>query len=173
MYEAEAGIMSRAFTKEDDGSGAEVLPDLPHSDHPNYVTLGGLAALQARLHDTRAVLAGLRAGTGDIETRTPIAMAERDIRFLEERIRRAIPFDPRDQPPGIVAFGAEVEVIDEGGVPQTYRIVGEDEADPARGLITPFSPLGRALIGAAVGDVAVWERPVGAVELEVVTVRFG
>jgi transcription elongation GreA/GreB family factor len=165
--------MSRAFTREDDGSGAEVLPDLPQSDHPNYVTLDGLAALQARLRETRSALAGLRAGADNIEARTPIAMAERDIRFLEERIRRAIPVDPRDQPPGIVAFGAEVEVIDEDGGRRTYRIVGEDEADPARGLITPFSPLGRALIGAMVGDVAVWERPVGPVELEVVAVRFG
>ena len=165
--------MSRAFTKEDDGSGAEVLPDLPQSDHPNYVTLGGLAALQARLHDSRLSLAGLRAGADDIETRIPIAMAERDIRFLEERIRRAIPVDPRDQPPGVVAFGAEVDVIDEDGALHTYRIVGEDEADPARGLITPFSPLGRALIGARLGDVVVWERPVGAVELEVIAVRFG
>ena len=164
--------MSRAFTKEDDGSGAEVLPDLPQSDHPNYVTLGGLAALQTRLHDTRLSLAGLRAGADDIETRTPIAIAERDIRFLEERIRRAIPVDPRDQPPGIVAFGAEVDVIDGDGAPQTYRIVGEDEAEPARGLITPFSPLGQALTGARVGDVVVWERPVGAVELEIVAVRF-
>ena len=165
--------MSRAFTKEDDGSSAEVLPDLPQSDHPNHVTPGGLAALQVRLRETREVLAELRVGTGDIETRTPIAMAERDIRFLEERIRRAIPVGPRDQPQGIVAFGAEVEVIDEDGERRIYRIVGEDEADAGRGLITVFSPLGQALIGSRVGDVAVWERPVGSVELEVVAVRFG
>jgi transcription elongation GreA/GreB family factor len=165
--------VSRAFTREDDGSGAEVLPDLPQSHHPNYVTLEGLGALQARLREALEALAGLRAGKGDFESRMPIAMAERDIRFLEERLRRAIPIDPRAQPPGVAAFGAEVDVIDADGAPCTYRIVGEDEADPARGLITPFSPLGRALIGIAVGDVAVWERPVGSVELEIVAIRFG
>jgi transcription elongation GreA/GreB family factor len=165
--------VSRAFTKEDDGSGAEVLPDLPQSSRPNYVTLEGLVALQLRLREARAALAALRSKSDELETRMPTAVAERDTRFLEERIRRAIPVDPRDQPPGIVAFGAEVEVIDEDGKLRTYRIVGEDEADAAHGAITPFSPLGRALIGTAVGDVAVWERPVGAVELEIVTVRFG
>jgi transcription elongation factor GreB len=164
--------VSRAFTREDDGSGAEVLSDLPQSDHPNYVTLGGLAALQARLREALDALAGMRAGAGDIETRTPIAMAERDIRFLEERIRRAIPVDPQAQPPGVVAFGAEVEVMDADGERRIYKIVGEDEADAGRGLITAFSPIGRALIGASVGDVAVWERPVGPLELEVVAVRL-
>jgi len=166
-------IVSRAFTKEDDGSGAIVLPDLPQSDHPNHVTPEGLAVLQARLREALDTLAGLRAVADDIEARMPIAMAERDIRFLEERIRRAIPVDPSSQPLGIVAFGAEVEVIDEDGAPHSYRIVGEDEADAASGLITVFSPLGRALIGASVGDVAVWERPVGPVELEIVAVRYG
>jgi transcription elongation GreA/GreB family factor len=165
--------MSRAFTREDDGSAPETLPDLPHSQQPNYVTPAGLAALDTRLRETRATLAGLRAAADDIETRTSIAMAERDIRFLEERIRRAVPVDPRSQPPGIVAFGAEIEVVDAGSTTHTYRIVGDDEADPARGLITAFSPLGRALIGTRAGDVAVWERPAGAVELEVVAVRFG
>ena len=165
--------MSRAFTKEDDGSGVEVLPDLPQSRHPNYVTPDGLAVLRARLREALDTLSGLRAGTDDLETRTPIAMAERDIRFLEERIRRAIPVDPRAQPPGLVSFGSEVEVIDEDGASRIYRIVGEDEADAWRGLITAFSPLGRALIGTEVGDVAVWERPVGPVELEVIALKVG
>lgn len=41
--------MSKAFTKEDD-NGAETLPDLPQSPHPNYVTPEGLAALQDMAH---------------------------------------------------------------------------------------------------------------------------
>ncbi|MDT8345688.1 MAG: GreA/GreB family elongation factor [Thermohalobaculum sp.] len=164
--------MSRAFTREDDGSAPEALPDLPQSAHPNYVTPDGLAALQARLAQTRAALSALRAGGDDLAARMPIAVAERDLRFLEERLRRAIPVDPGAQAPGVVAFGAEVEVEDEEGVRRIFRIVGEDEADPARGRITAFSPLGRALIGLRVGDVAVWERPAGRVELEVTAIRF-
>lgn len=164
--------MSRAFTKEDDGSAPEVLADLPQSPHPNYVTPAGLAALLVRLAEARARLAGLQPRKDEIEARLPIAMAERDIRYLDERIRRAIPVDPAHQPPGVVAFGAEVEVVDEEGAVRIWRLVGEDEADPGAGLITVFSPLGRALVGLQVGDVAVWARPVGWVELEVVAVRF-
>ncbi|MBK0399844.1 GreA/GreB family elongation factor [Limibaculum sp. M0105] len=164
--------MSRAFTKEDDGSAPEVLPDLPQSPHPNYVTPQGLAALQQRLAATRAELAALKARGDDLAVRSPIAVAERDLRFIEERLRRAIPVDPAAQPPGIVAFGAEVTVEDEAGASRVFRIVGEDEADPAEGLITAFSPLGRALIGLQVGDLAVWERPAGRIELEITAIRF-
>jgi len=164
--------MSRAFTREDDGSAPEALPDLPQSPHPNYVTPAGLAALRARRDAARARLAALQPRKDEIDARLPIAMAERDLRYLDERLRRAIPVDPATQPPGIVAFGAEVEVEDGDGAPQTWRIVGEDEADPKRGLITPFSPLGRALIGLRVGDVAVWHRPAGPLELEITAIRF-
>jgi len=164
--------MSRAFTKEDDGSAPEVLADLPQSPHPNYVTPAGLAALQARLAEARARLAGLLPRKDETEARLPIAMAERDIRYLDERLRRAIPVDPAGQSHGVVACGAEVEVEDEEGARRTWRIVGEDEADPGAGLITVFSPLGRALVGCRVGDTAVWARPAGRVELEVVAVRF-
>ncbi len=164
--------MSKAFTKEDDDDGVETLPDLPQSPHPNYVTLEGLAALRDRLHTVRAELNELRANKGDIKTHLAVAVAERDIRFIAERIKRAIVVDPRAQPPGLIAFGATIEVIDEDGRTHSYRIVGADESDPARGLITPFSPLARALIGAKVGDVVVWEKPKGQVTLEIAAIRF-
>lgn len=164
--------MSRAFTREDDGSAPEALPDLPQSPYPNYVTPAGLAALRARRDAARARLAALLPRKDETDARLPIAMAERDLRYIDERLRRAIPVDPATQPPGVAAFGAEVEVEDADGRRQVYRIVGEDEADPAAGLITPFSPLGRALIGTRPGDVAVWDRPAGRVELEILAVRF-
>jgi len=164
--------VSRAFTREDDGSAPEVLPDLPQSPHPNYVTPGGLADLQAQLAAARAGLASHRAAGDDPAARMAAAVAARDIRYLEERLRRAIPVDPAAQPPGIVAFGAEVEVLDDEGASRVFRIVGEDEADPAAGSITAFSPLGRALIGLRVGDVAVWDRPAGRIELEIAAIRF-
>ncbi|GJL61646.1 MAG: hypothetical protein NPIRA04_03000 [Nitrospirales bacterium] len=59
----------------------------------------------------------------------------------------------------MIASGAIIEVLDENGETHIYRIVGEDDADPARGLSIPFSPLARALIRNKVGDVVVWERP--------------
>jgi transcription elongation GreA/GreB family factor len=164
--------VSRAFTKEDDGEGVEVLPDLPQSPNPAYMTPEGLAALEARLAALRADFAALVARKDDMAARMPAAVTARDIRHVEERLRRAIVIDPASQPPGIVAFGAEVTLEDEAGETRTIRIVGEDEADPARGLITPFSPLGRALAGLGVGETAVWRRPAGEIEVEVTAIRF-
>lgn len=164
--------MSKAFTKEDDGPAGDRLEDLPQSPHPNYVTPSGLEALRQRLADRRNALAGLRTQGDGFDSRLPIAMAERDIRFLEERINRAIPVDPAQQPKDVVAFGAEVEVADETDARRRYRIVGEDEADPGNGLIAPFSPLARALIGARVGDLVEWRKPGQVEELEIIEIRF-
>ncbi len=51
-----------------------------------------------------------------------------------------------------VQFGNAVTIIRDDGREQTFRIVGEDEADPAKGSISHVSPLARALIGKRVGD---------------------
>ena len=55
--------------------------------------------------------------------------------------------------PGHVHFGSTVTVARDDGRRQTFRIVGEDEADPAKGTIPYVSPLARALVGKGVGDV--------------------
>lgn len=163
--------MSRAFVKED-RPDTEPLPDLPVSPHPNWVTPRGLAALRDRLEELRAELARLK-GRPDRLDRLPEKAAERDIRYLEARLASAIPVDPAGQPPDEAAFGARVTVADEEGRETVYEIVGEDEADAARNLIAPQSPLARALIGAHVGDVVEWRRPAGTVELEVIAIAYG
>lgn len=160
--------MSRAFVKEGDGA-LDPLPDLPVSSHPNYVTPTGLAALQARLLETQTRLAALKSRPDRLD-KLPEAAAERDIRYLEARLKTAILIDPASQPTDHVAFGHAVTVADEDGQETTYRIVGEDEADPARHLIAPHSPLARALIGAAVGDGVTWAKPSGAVALDIVKI---
>ena len=157
--------MSRAFVKEGDGS-LDPLPDLPISPHPNYVTPRGLADLQARLRDTQTRLAALRARADRLD-KLPEAAAERDIRYLEARLRSAILIDPSTQGLDEVAFGLIVTVIDEDGRESRYQITGEDEADASAGRIAPQSPLARALMGAHLGDVVQWRRPGGVVELEV------
>jgi transcription elongation GreA/GreB family factor len=53
-----------------------------------------------------------------------------------------------------VRFGGSVSIEREDGRAQTWRIVGEDEADPATGSVSHVSPLARALIGKRVGDEA-------------------
>lgn len=162
--------MSRAFVKEGDGA-LDPLPDLPVSPHPNYVTPAGLAALQSRLRDTQTRLAALKSRADRLD-KLPEAAAERDIRYLESRLRSAILTDPAAHPLTHAAFGHAVTVADDDGTEATYRIVGEDEADPARGLIAPHAPLARALIGAAVGDVVTWRKPSGAVSLEILRIAL-
>ena len=160
--------MSRAFVKEGTGD-LDPLPDLPLSPHPNWVTPSGLEALKTRLAETQARLVALRARTDRLD-KLPEAAAERDIRYLEARLASAILTAP-PATPDEVAFATEVTLADAAGQETRWRIVGEDEADAARGWITPHAPLARALIGAGVGDTVVWRRPTGAVELEVLAIR--
>lgn len=158
--------MSRAFVKEGDGA-LDPLPDLPVSPHPNYVTRRGLAALQARLQARQSDLSTLKTRPDRLD-KLPEAAAERDIRYLEARLRSAIPVTPAADL-SEVAFGLCVTVSD-GTSDTTYEITGEDEADPTLGRIAPQSPLARALMGAQVGDVVVWNKPSGVTHLEILRI---
>jgi transcription elongation factor GreB len=71
-----------------------------------------------------------------------------------------------------VRFGATVTVANDGGSERTYTIVGIDEADASRGLISWVSPLGRALLRRSEGDVVTVRTPRGDEEIEIVGVRF-
>ncbi|MCV2869533.1 GreA/GreB family elongation factor [Defluviimonas sp. WL0002] len=160
--------MSRAFVKED-GPDNEPLPDLPISPHPNYVSPRGLAALRDRLTALQAELARLRARADRLD-RLPERAAERDIRYVEARLRSAILVEPTDTAPSEAAFSTRITVVDEDDAQHEFEIVGEDEADAALGRIAPQSPLARALIGARVGDVVEWRRPAGTVSLEIIAI---
>ncbi|MBT5413815.1 MAG: transcription elongation factor GreAB [Rhodospirillaceae bacterium] len=165
--------MSRAFVREPDGDEVrDDLPDKPQSAHPNYVTPGGLTALQAMRDRLRAEKEALETHKDDMETKQALPHVQRDLRWVLERIERAILVDLAVQPRDKVAFGAEVEIIGEDDKRRTYRVVGEDEADAANGLVSWVSPLARALDAAAVGDVVLWKRPAGEVELEVAAIRY-
>lgn len=157
--------MSRAFVKEDGPDNAP-LPDLPISPHPNYVTPQGLADLQSRLTALQSTLTTLRARAERLD-RLPEAAAERDIRYIEARLRSAIVIDPAAHPADEVAFGLFVTVMDSTDTETTYQIVGEDAADASHQRIAPQSPLARALMGARVGDEVTWRKPSGAVFLEI------
>ncbi len=146
--------MSVAFTKEEDAeSQAANLPDRPISPHANLVTVEGLAQLEAGLAEAQAAYAAARAG-GDINTdRTAMARATRDLRYFSARRASA---QLVETPPEAdkVMFGGSVTFEREDGRTQTYRIVGEDEADPMKGTVSHVSPLARALLGKAVGEMA-------------------
>ncbi|WP_292032228.1 MULTISPECIES: transcription elongation factor GreA [unclassified Brevundimonas] len=145
--------MSVAFTREEDlEATAADLVDRPVSPHPNHVTPEGLAMIEAELAAARAAYSGAQV-KGAIEAdRTAMARATRDLRYWSAR--RASAQLLETTPDGRVRFGGSVTIEREDGRTQTWRIVGEDEADPAKGSVSHVSPLARALMGKRVGDEA-------------------
>jgi transcription elongation GreA/GreB family factor len=156
--------MSVAFTKEESSeTAAEThLPDRPISPHPNLVTATGLKLLQAQADEARAAYLAAQAVEDINERRRQSAVPYRDLKYLTERLHTAqvIP-DPVDN--AVVAFGSKVTFERDDGRVQTYRIVGEDEADPKAGSISFVSPVATRLMGKSVGDVVT----VGDQELEI------
>ncbi|MGA9523209.1 MAG: GreA/GreB family elongation factor, partial [Myxococcaceae bacterium] len=76
-----------------------------------------------------------------------------------------------DAPDGRVAFGTWVKVEDDSGQEITCRIVGPDEADARKGLVSVNAPVARALLGREVGDTVEVQRPGGSKELTLIEVR--
>jgi transcription elongation factor GreB len=165
--------MSRAFVKEDDANtSGEELPERPQSPHPNYVTPSGLAQLQAQLAELQAQRQEQMAHPEGILAEEHLKPLERDIRYFQERIERAIVIDLAAQPRDKVAFGAVVTTVDDDDEKRKFAIVGEDEADPAAGKISWVSPLAAALVGASVGDTVIWKRPAGDRNLEITAIKY-
>jgi len=160
--------MSVAFTKEEDSeSNAANLLDRPISPHPNLVTPSGLTALDAALAKARADYAAAQAGGAVSADRTAMARATRDLRYYSARRASAQLVEPGAEA-GKLSFGGVVTFEREDGRRQSFRIVGEDEADPAKGAVSYVSPLAQALLGKGVGDVAM----VAGAEVEVVGVGW-
>ena len=140
--------MSRAFVKDQDDDYVADLPDRPVSEHPNVVTENGMAQIEAALAEARAAHALAQASSD----RASIAAAARDVRYWSAR-RASAQIVPASNDVSKVHFGAKVAIRRDDGRVQTFRIVGEDEADPAKGSISHASPLAKAMLGKAVGDV--------------------
>ena len=94
-----------------------------------------------------------------------MARATRDLRYWSARRASAQLTEPAPEP-GRAQFGRTVEIEREDGRRQRFRIVGEDEADPAEGRISYVSPIARAVLGRGVGDVTM----VNGAEVEIVAV---
>lgn len=138
--------MSRAFVKEAEDK-VENFPARAISPHRNLVTTKGYAALEEALarfeNSHREAIANNDAHAA--------AIAMREIRYW--RARRATAEVIR--PPAEVdtaSFGTTVTLRRDDGREQTFRILGEDEADPASGTISYVSPLARAVMRCAPGD---------------------
>ena len=158
--------MSVAFTREEDIEAAAAhLPDRPISPHPNLVTAEGLAELDRALAAARVAYAAAQVDGELHADRTAMARAARDLRYYTARRGSARLVEAVLRPETLV-FGASVTFDRDDGRRQTFRIVGEDEADAAQGSVSYMSPLARALLGKAVGDTAT----LGGAEVQVVAV---
>ncbi len=138
--------MSRAFVKEVEHE-IDDLPDRPVSTHPNLVTAEGLAAIERALGRFEAANKAAVAK----KDRTAMAATQRELRYWNARRSSAKVVKP-EADKSKVHFGATVTVRRHDGRAQRFRIVGEDEAEPARGTISYVSPLARAMLGGMVGD---------------------
>ena len=166
--------MSRAFVKEsDDDLAAGELPERPVPPHVNYVTPKGLEQLQARTRELDERHEQVkRQAEEDSEARQKLREIDRDLRYFRSQLERATLVDTANQPRDQVHFGAIVKIEDEDGAEHEFSIVGDDEADVAKGLISWASPLARAMIGARKGDTVVWRRPAGEAEVYIVDIRY-
>lgn len=146
--------MSVAFAREDSAEAAQEisLPPRPISPFPNLVTASGLQALIDAEASARAAVTAAEAMTPGPERRQALEAAMRDLEYFSERVRSA---ELRSPPTAfdVVAFGGKVTILRDDERRQTFRIVGEDEADPRAGTISYVSPLARKLASRRVGDV--------------------
>ena len=128
---------------------------------PNYVTKEGLAALNEELENLKAELA--KAGDNYIMSN----FIEAKMKLLIDRISSAVEIDLSKANKGMVSFGAWVRYNG-----RVVRIVGVDEADINKGLISFISPLAKVLTGKKVGDVFELKGPGGAEKITVEEVSF-
>ena len=135
--------MSRGFVKE--GDQEEIPMVLPRAflpkGVPNYVTPEGLIQLRDEMETLNKEWT--EAGSNYVLKN----YVDAKIRLLSERINNAILIDPVKSNPEVVSFGMYVRYND-----KIVRIVGVDEADTSKGLISFVSPIAKALIGKKKGD---------------------
>ena len=150
--------MSRGFVKE--GDQEEVPMVLPRAflpqGVPNYVTPEGLHLLNEEMENLKSERA---EAASNYILKNHI---EAKMRQLSERINTAVLIDPSKSDPDVVSFGFYVRYND-----KTIRIVGVDEADASKGLISFLSPIAKSLIGKRKGDVFEVKVPRGTERIEV------
>ena len=162
--------MSRAFVNEDNAAADASQPvERLVSQQPNYVTAQGLLQLQNRAAELQAQHSA-QSALVDNSDKQRLADLERDLRYFNQRLLSAQVVTPAISTEK-VQIGSWVTFADEQGTEQRVQLVGEDQADAAAGLINWGSPLGRALLGAQLGDEVLWKRPAGDQLIEVVLIE--
>ena len=128
--------------------------------------MAGLEALKMSLEASRSAYETAQRIDDVNERRRQSAVPLRDMRYYSERLRTA-QLVPPAAPTSVVSFGDTVTFRRDDGRTQTFRIVGEDEADPKVGSMSYVSPIAKALIGKEVGEVVGF----AGQELEIIAIR--
>lgn len=183
--------MNKAFTKESDGEDDDDLeagaPALPPGA-ANYMTRRSYNTLRAELEhlikterpDLVKVVSwaagnGDRSENGDyLYGKKRLREIDKRIRFLMKRTENGVVVDAETQQElDQVFFGATVTICDtDGSNEATYQIVGVDEADASKGMISWISPLARSLLKAREGDVVRFQSPAGQREIEIIEIKY-
>jgi len=146
--------MSRAFVKETAESAAP--PERMVDEGPNLVTPEGQAQIESHIARIEAAM----ATEANVLLRETMA---RDLRYWTLR-QASAELVPPPASGDTITFGAHVTIARKGRQ-QSFRIVGVDEAEPSRGLISFRSPLAAAILGARLGDIIEAAEPLGEIEI--------
>ncbi len=152
----------------------------------NYITPKGLKVLQDELHQLSRIerpevtkVVAWAASNGDrsenadyLYGKKRLREIDKRVRFLLQRIEIAVVVDPAGIEADKVQFGATVIIGDEEGIIKTFSIVGVDEIDTGRGLISWKSPIGSSLIGKEVGDTIDVRTPKGVISYEIIEIIY-
>lgn len=158
----------------------------PSEKSSPYITAEGQARLKAEFEQlwrvrrpevVRALSAA--AAEGDRSENAEYQYRKKELReidgrlkYLTTRLAEVKIVEPNPRQTDRAYFGAWLELADEEGEPRLYRIVGADETDSGKGWISVDSPVARALLGKAVGELVKIRLPAGEVEYELVAVRY-
>ncbi len=150
---------------------------------PEYISAEGLEKLKQELHELKttkrqeiAVRLEHAKSLGDLsenaeyqETKEEQTLVEQQIGGLEEMIRNAVVIKS-ERPLDVVTVGSTV-VVDGGRGPETYKIVGSEEAKPTEGKISNESPLGKAFLNRRIGNTVEVKTPGGSVEYKIIEIK--
>lgn len=153
-------------------------------ERPVYVTTKGKAELEQELEQLRTVerqrvidqLHEVKSG-GDWMENTEVMLFEDELAFVDGRIAELedmladAELIEHDQDNTIVNIGDTVEIEDEDGERETYRIVGFAEANPSEGFISNESPVGEALLKRRVGEEVIVSTPSGKITFRIIAVK--
>ncbi|MBC7231645.1 MAG: transcription elongation factor GreA [Chloroflexi bacterium] len=153
------------------------------TDKPTYLTAEGKRKLEQELQYLRTVRrpeiakqiheakegGDIMENAGYDEAKNMQAFVEGRIMTLEALLNKVQIIEEPGQG-DVVCLGSRVTVMERGGSPEIYHIVGPAEADPRQGRISDESPLGRSLLGHRVGDWVTVRTPDGPIEFEILAI---